>query len=59
MFYFQIDNCWKENKNTTLFGHLAFLIAQGWFCQIYLYFPPPDHTHEYIDKMHSSWNIHY
>jgi hypothetical protein len=31
----------------------------GWFREIYVYALPPGHTHEDIDRMYSSWNIHY
>ncbi len=57
--YLQIDNCWRENKNTTLFGFLALLIKHGWFREIYVHSLPPGHTHEDIDRMYSSWNSHY
>ncbi len=57
--YLQIDNCWRENKNTTLFGFLALLIKHGWFREIHVNSLPTGHTHEDIDRMYSSWNIHY
>jgi hypothetical protein len=57
--YLQVDNCWKENKNRTMFSFLGLLVLQGWFKEIYLYSLPTGHTHEDIDQMFSSWNVHY
>jgi hypothetical protein len=29
--YLQVDNCWKENKNTTMLHYLGLLVHYGWF----------------------------
>lgn len=57
--YLQVDNCWKENKNKTMFFFLGILIVRGWFENIYLYSLPTGHTHEDIDQLFSNWNTHY
>jgi hypothetical protein len=57
--FLQVDNCWKENKNRTIFSFLSLLITYGWFKEIYLYSLPPGHIHEDIDQLFSNWNIHY
>ena len=57
--FIQVDNCWKENKNTTVFRYLGLLVKFGWFKNIFLHFLPTGHTHEDIDQMFSTWNIHY
>jgi hypothetical protein len=58
-FYLQVDNCWRENKNTTMFSFLGILILRDWFDEIYLFSLPVGHTHEDIDQMFSNWNVHY
>lgn len=32
--YLQLDNCWRENKNKTMFGYLSWLVATGVFQRI-------------------------
>src|SRR3984957_12387470 len=57
--FVQVDNCWKKNKNTTMLRYLGLLIQFGWFKSVQMYSLPTDHTHEDIDQMFSTWNIHY
>jgi hypothetical protein len=57
--YLQVDNCWRENKNKTMIAYLGLLIKYGWFKEIFMYSLPPGHTHEDIDQMFSTWNVHY
>ena len=57
--FLQVDNCWKENKNTTVFRYLGLLVKFGWFKQTYMHSLPTGHTHEDIDQMFSTWNTHY
>ncbi len=58
-FYLQVDNYWRENKNTTMFSFLGTLILRGWFDKIYLFSLPVGHTHEDIDQIFSNWNFQY
>ena len=32
--YLQLDNCWRENKNTTMFGYLSWLVHMRYFLKI-------------------------
>lgn len=57
--YLQVDNCWRENKNTTMLCYLGLLIQFGWFKNIDMYSLAPGHTHEDIDQMFSTWHQHY
>ena len=57
--FLQVDNCWKKNKNTTVFRYLGLLVKFGWFKQVYMHSLPTGHTHEDIDQMFSTWNTHY
>jgi len=38
--FLQLDNCWRENKNTTMFGYLSWLVEMGFFQKICLGFFP-------------------
>ncbi len=58
-FYLQVDNCWRENKNITMFSFLGTLILRDWFDKVYLFSLLLGHTHEDIDQMFSIWNVHY
>jgi hypothetical protein len=57
--YLQVDNCWRENKNTIMLRYLGLLLHFGWFKTIEIYSLSSGHTHENIDQMFSTWNIHY
>ena len=52
--YIQLDNCFKENKNETLFKFIAFLLSLGFTEKIILTYLPPGHTHENIDQLFSA-----
>ena len=32
--FIQLDNCWRENKNKTMFGYFCWLVATGVFKRI-------------------------
>ena len=51
--YLQMDNCWRDNKNTTVLRFLGYLVHLGIFEQIFLSCLPPGHTHEDIDQKFS------
>ena len=57
--FLQVDNCWKENKNTTDLRYMGLLIKFGWFKNVHINSLPVGHTHEDIDQMFSTWNVHY
>src|SRR3569623_2086145 len=44
--FLQLDNCFRENKNTYMLGYLGWLIERGVFNRIYLNFHPVGHTHK-------------
>jgi hypothetical protein len=52
--YLQVDNCWKENKNTTMLYYLGLLVYYSWFKNVQLYFLSTGHTHKDIDQMFST-----
>ena len=43
--YIQMDNCFRENKNSYVCGWLCWLIERGVFKQILVSFLPTGHTH--------------
>ena len=43
--YLQLDNCFRENKNTYLIAYLCWLIERRVFDEIFLSFLPTGHTH--------------
>jgi hypothetical protein len=47
----QLDNTSKDNKNHTVFGFLAWLVAEGHFVNATVSFLPVGHTHEDIDAL--------
>ena len=47
----QLDNTSKDNKNHTVFGFLAWLVAEGHFMTATISFLPVGHTHEDIDAL--------
>ena len=44
-FYLQVDNCFRENKNTYLFAWLCWLVERGVFDEVFVSFLPTGHTH--------------
>jgi len=51
--YLQMDNCIRENKNTTLFTYVAWLVERGIFKTAYVSFLPVGHTHFDCDRLAS------
>ena len=47
----QLDNTSKDNKNHTVFGFLAWLVAEGHFAKATVSFLPDGHTYEEIDAL--------
>ena len=47
----QLDNTSKDNKNHTVFGFLAWLVAEEHFVNATVSFLPVGHTHEDIDAL--------
>lgn len=47
--FIQVDGCVGDNKNRTLFGYAAWLVAQGHFREVNVCFLMVGHTHEDID----------
>lgn len=47
----QLDNTIKDNKNHTVLGFLAWLVARGHFHSVTVCFLPVGHTHEDIDAI--------
>ena len=57
VFYLQLDNCWRENKNTYLVSLLTWFIERKVFKKIYLSFLPVGHTHNEADQCASCFSI--
>jgi hypothetical protein len=57
IFYLQLDNTSKDNKNNYVFVYLAWLIFRGIFQRIEVSFLPVGHTHEDIDQMFSRTSV--
>jgi hypothetical protein len=51
VFFIQVDGCVGDNKNRTVFGYCAWLVAQGHFNRVELSFLMVGHTHEDIDAI--------
>ncbi len=51
--HLQIDNCWKDNKNSTVLRFLGYLLTRNIFKEIIIGALPPGHTHEDIDQKFS------
>jgi len=51
--FLQMDNAAKDNKNTTIFAYLSYLVRMNWFQEIYVHFLPPGHTHSNLDQKYS------
>jgi hypothetical protein len=43
--FLQVDNCFRENKNSYVIGYLSWLVERGVFQEIFLSFLPTGHTH--------------
>ena len=43
--YLQLDNCFRENKNTYVIAYLCWLVERRVFDEIFLSFLPTGHTH--------------
>jgi hypothetical protein len=50
----QFDNCWRENKNITVFGFAAYLVQIGLFESVLFSSLIQGHTHEDVDQMFSN-----
>jgi hypothetical protein len=55
----QTDNCFRENKNTTVFGFAALLVQHGIYETVTISMLIPGHTHEDIDQMFSTLSKYY
>jgi hypothetical protein len=51
--YLQLDNCFRENKNTYVLVYFAWLIERGVFNQVFISFLPTGHTHFDPDQVAS------
>lgn len=51
--FLAFDNCWRENKNSTLMYYLALLFDLGWFSEVQVHFLVKGHTHNWVDRMFS------
>jgi len=57
VFYLQLDNTGKDNKNNYFFVYLAWLVFRHIFQRIEVSFLPVGHTHEDIDQMFSRTSV--
>ena len=55
--YLQLDNCWRENKNSYVIAYLAWLVERKVFKKIFLSFLPVGHTHNEADQCASCLSI--
>ena len=53
IFYLQLDNCFRENKNTYVWAFCAWLIETKVFKQVFVSFLPTGHTHFQPDQFAS------
>jgi hypothetical protein len=51
--FVQLDNCWRENKNTYVEKYLEFLVERGIHAQVLASFLPKGHTHFDCDQLAS------
>jgi hypothetical protein len=51
--YIQLDNYFRENKNTYVFSYLCWLVERGVFTQIFVSYLPTGHTHFPPDQVAS------
>ena len=50
---FQMDNCWRENKNKYMMSYLCHLVNQNIFKHVFINFFVVGHTHDDVDQMFS------
>ena len=55
--YLELDNCFRENKNTFTFAFLVWIIERGVFKEIFVSFLPVGHTHFDPDQFASRISI--
>ena len=56
--YIQVDNCWRENKNSTFLNFCASLVERGLFeYGIEVAFLPVGHTHNEVDQVASRISV--
>uniref|UniRef100_K1RDW3 DUF7869 domain-containing protein n=1 Tax=Magallana gigas TaxID=29159 RepID=K1RDW3_MAGGI len=55
VFYLQMDNCARENKNRYLLAFMAYLVGKGVFRKIKVSFLMVGHTNEDIDQVFSKY----
>ena len=55
--YLELDNCFRENKNTYTFAYLVWLIERGVFKEIFVSFLPVGHTHFDPDQFASRISV--
>ncbi|KAL3675770.1 hypothetical protein R1sor_025718 [Riccia sorocarpa] len=56
IFYMQLDNSGKDNKNWVLMAFFSELVARGVFKTMFMYFLIVGHTHEDVDAFFSKVN---
>jgi hypothetical protein len=49
--FLQLDNCFRENKNSYVMAYLAWLVERGVFDRVELSFLPVGHTHNECDQV--------
>jgi len=57
IFWLQLDNTSRENKNKWTLAFCSWLVHLGWFFEVVISFLPPGHTHVDIDQMFSTYAI--
>ena len=57
IFYLQLDNCFRENKNSYLFAYLAWLVERRVFDAVYVSYLPVGHTHNEADQCASCFGL--
>jgi hypothetical protein len=56
--YLQMDNCFRENKNSALFNWLGTLCERGLFPKgVFISFLPKGHTHNEVDQVASRLSV--
>ena len=55
--YLELDNCFRENKNTFTFAFLVWIIERGVFKEIFVSFLPVGHTHFDPDQFASCISV--
>ena len=58
MFFVQLDNCSRENKNRFVMGYCEMLVALSVFESVEVGFLPVGHTHEDVDQAFSQTSRH-